>query len=92
MLDYPSVTPTNEWPPMEKPPRPWLLVSLKDTMGTMGRDPQINERDIFRAGDFHSSAAKRAMGMIFRIGILPSRRLLENLIIIQLFYSVFQRE
>ena len=33
----------NEWPLMEKPPQPWPVVSLKGTMGTMGRDPQINE-------------------------------------------------
>ena len=32
----------NEWGPMEKPTRPWLIVSLKGTMETMGRDPQIN--------------------------------------------------
>ena len=27
---------------MEKPTRPWIIVSLKGTMGTMGWDPQIN--------------------------------------------------
>ena len=63
----------NEWYAMEKPTWPQLVVSLKGTMGTMGRDPQISEKDIFEAGEFHSSAAKRATGMIFRIGILPSR-------------------
>ena len=63
---------------MEKPPRPWPVVSLKGTMGTMGRDPQINEKDIFGAGEFHSSAAKRANGMIFRIGILPSTRSIQK--------------
>ena len=59
---------------MEKPTRPWLVVCLKDTMGTMGRDPQISEKDIFADGDFDSSAAKRSNGMIFRIGVLPSTR------------------
>ena len=68
----------NEWHPMEKPTWPQLIVSLNDTMGTIGRDPQINETDFFGAGEFHSSAAKRATGLIFRIGILPSRRLLKN--------------
>ena len=55
----------NEWHAMEKPTRPQPVVSLKDTMGTMGRDPQISEKDIFGAGEFHSSAAKRANGTIF---------------------------
>ena len=63
----------NEWAPMEKPTRPQLVVSIKESMGTMGWDPQINEKDILGAGEFHSSAAKRATGLIFRIGILPSR-------------------
>ena len=63
----------NEWYAMEKPPWPQLLVSLKDTMGTMGQDSQINENYIYEAGAFHSSAAKRATELIFRIGILPSR-------------------
>ena len=72
------MTPTNEWHAMEKTTRPWPVVSLKDTMGTMGRDPQISENDIFGAGDFHSSAAKRANGMIFRIGILPSTRSIQK--------------
>ena len=43
----------NEWPPMEKLTRPWIIVSLKGTMGTMGWDPQISENEIF-----HNSAAK----------------------------------
>ena len=38
---------------MEKPTWPWIIVSLKGTMGTMGWDPQINENNIF-----HNSAAK----------------------------------
>ena len=63
---------------MEKTTQPWTVVSLKGTVGTMGRDPQINEKDIFGAGDFHSSAAKRANGMIFRIGILPSTRSIQK--------------
>ena len=29
----------NEWHATEKTTRPWPVVSLKDTMGTMGRDP-----------------------------------------------------
>ena len=61
-------------------------------MGTMGREPQISEKDIFGAGDFHSSAAKRANGMIFRIGILPSTRSIQNLIKTLWFYGVFQQK
>ena len=64
---------------MEKPTWPQPVVSLKDTMGTMGRDPQISENDIFGAGEFDSSAAKKANGMIFRIGILPSTRSIQKL-------------
>ena len=74
---------------MEKPTWPWPVVSLKDAMGTMGRDPQISEKDIFGAGDFHSSAAKRANEMIFRIGILPSTRSIQkfnqNLMVLECF-------
>ena len=40
-------TSSNEGPPMEKPPQPWPVVSLKGTMGTMGWEPQIDENDIF---------------------------------------------
>ena len=47
----------NEWAPMEKPPRPWLLVSLKEPMGTMGQDPQINENR-------HNSGSRPSPGMI----------------------------
>ena len=63
---------------MEKHPRPQPVVSLKEPMGIMGWDPQMNEKDMFAAGDFHSSAAKRANGMIFRIGILPSIRSIQK--------------
>ena len=61
-----------------KTPRPQAVVSLKGNMGTMGRDPQISKKDIVGAGDFHSSAPKRANGMIFRIGILPSTRSIQK--------------
>ena len=83
--------PANEWHAMEKPTWPQPVVSLKGTMGIMGRDPQINENDIFGAGDFHSSAAKRATGMIFRIGILPSTGSIQKLNQILWFYSVFKK-
>ena len=62
-----------------KTPWPQPVVSLKDTMGTMGWDPQTNEEDILGAGEIHSSAANRATGLFFRIGILASRRFLKNL-------------
>ena len=47
-------------------------------MWTMGQDLQINENDIFGAGEFHSSAAIRANEMIFRIGVLPSTRSIQK--------------
>ena len=37
----------NEWYAVEKPPQPWLLVSLKEPMGTMEWDPKITENVIF---------------------------------------------
>ena len=40
---------SNEWCVMEDCPRPWIIVSLKGTMGTMGRDPQVNEPENFIA-------------------------------------------
>ena len=52
---------TNECPPMEKTTRPWPVVSLKDTMGTMGRDPQINEEDIFGPENFIARPPRRIM-------------------------------
>ena len=77
-IPIPNPTQPIEWCATEKPTQPWPVVSLKDTMGTMGRDPQINEKDILGAGEFHSSAAKRANGVIFRIGILPSTRSIQK--------------
>ena len=41
--------------------RPWPVVSLKDTMGTMGRDPQINEKDIFGPENFIARPPRRIM-------------------------------
>ena len=46
---------------MEKPTRPWPVVSLKGTMGTMGRDPQINEKDIFGPENFIARPPRRIM-------------------------------
>ena len=46
---------------MEKPTRPWPVVSLKDTMGTMGRDPQISENDIFGLENFIARPPRRIM-------------------------------
>ena len=54
---YPSVTLTNEWHAMEKTTWPWIIVSLKDTMGTMGRDPQISENVFFGDPRGHSSGS-----------------------------------
>ena len=46
---------------MEKTTRPQPVVSLKDTMGTMGRDPQINEKDIFGPENFIARPPRRIM-------------------------------
>ena len=43
-------------------------------------DPQINEKDILGAREFHSSAANKATGLLSRIGILASRRLLKKIV------------
>ena len=47
----------NEWHAMEKTTRPWTVVSLKGTMGTMGRDPQISENVFFGDPRGHSSGS-----------------------------------
>ena len=46
---------------MEKTTQPWLVVSLKDTMETMGRDPQISENDIFGQENFIAWPPRRVM-------------------------------
>ena len=46
---------------MEKTTWPWTVVSLKDTMGTMGREPQINENDFFGPKNFIARPPSRIM-------------------------------
>ena len=55
-----------------KTPPPQLLVSLKEAVETMGREAQINEKDILGAREFLCSAAKRATGLIFGVEVLPT--------------------
>ena len=53
----PCRRPPNEWHAMEKTTRPWTVVSLKGTMGTMGRDPPISENIFFEDPRGHSSGS-----------------------------------
>ena len=46
---------------MEKPTPPLPVVFLKGTMGTMGRDAQINEKDIFGPENFIARPPRRIM-------------------------------
>ena len=46
---------------MEKPTRPWPVVSLKGTMGTMGWDPPISEKEIFAAENFIARPPRRML-------------------------------
>ena len=52
---------------MEKPPWPWIIVSLKGTLETMGWDSQISENEIF-----HDSAAKANYNISRDTGTLKS--------------------